>query len=91
MLNKKDQARLARDWETMSRESLMDKYDLSGNMVDMYVKKFGLKAKKRKKTTLDQRYYILDNSTKPYSELAKELGITYAMVANVLKKKPKTK
>lgn len=91
MLNKRDQARLARDWNTMSREDLIYKYGLSGNMIDRYVKKFGLKAKKRKKITLEQKYYILDNPKVPYSQLAKELGISYAMVASILRKKPKTK
>jgi hypothetical protein len=89
MLNKKDQARLARDWKTMSRKALKDKYDLSGNMIDTYVKKFGLKAKKRKKITLEQKYYILDNPTVSYAKLAEELGISYAMVASILRKKPK--
>lgn len=90
MLNKEEKEQLKKDWLTMGKKQLIDKYQIKSTTLYHFVKENGLPLKRSKNLTPEQREYILAHKDKPYAEIARDLGITYGMVARLFKKKKPT-
>ena len=89
MLNRSQKKELKEDYYFMSMDDLVEKHKISIYDLRNFARAEGLKSKAHAKLTEEQRQYIIDNPLKDYSVLAKELDITYAMVARILKRRSK--
>ena len=87
MLNKDQKKQLKEDYHFHSNGKLMKMYNLSRWEFQRFIRDEGMKRKHHIRTTEEQREYIRANAHKSKQELAGEMGMSYRVVAGILKKK----